>query len=79
MSENKTIYQKLGGLFGSSGIKIQDKEISRYNIADTELLRTTDKAEFELGKKQMLQNKYLQNQWQRFYAMSTKIFIKYYQ
>lgn len=65
MSENKTIYQKLGGLFGSSGIKIQDKEISRYNIADTELLRTTDKAEFELGKKQMLQNKYLQNQWQR--------------
>ena len=65
MSENKTIYQKLGGLFGSSGIKIQDKEISRYNIADTELLRTTDKTEFELGKKQMLQNKYLQNQWQR--------------
>ena len=63
--ENKTIFTRLDNIFGPGGVKIPKAETNRYNISNKELLKTTDKGEYELAKKQALQNTYLSHQWQK--------------
>ena len=63
--QNKTVYQKLNSLFGPEGVNVPQKETNRYSIDKGEILRTTDKDEFELAKKQAMQNAYLSSQWQK--------------
>ena len=61
MAEKLTIYQRLGSLFGSN---ISDKSPT-YNFTSKELLRTTNKQEFDTTKLEFQQSEYLTNQWKK--------------
>ena len=62
---NQTIFTRLNNIFGPEGVKVPKADTNRYNINNKELIRTTDKGEYEQAKKQALQNAYLSNQWQK--------------
>jgi intein/homing endonuclease len=64
-TKEKTIFQRLNNLFGPEGFNVPKSDTNRYNINSTELIRTTDKGEYDKAKKQALQNAYLSNQWQK--------------
>jgi len=63
MEENKnfTIWQKLSQAFGPNSLLGQD--LPTYKLDKKELLRTTDKKEYELEKLQTQQSLYLSGQW----------------
>ena len=69
MAQKKlTIFQQLSQVLGPDGVKLkqaQPKQAQRYNIGNGELLKTTDKAEFERTKLQAQQNKYLNQVWKK--------------
>ena len=51
---NKTVYQRLNMLFGPNGVKTPEKVVNnKYNLGSDVLIKTQDKAEYELAKKQM--------------------------
>ena len=58
-----TIYQRLAKLFGPQGY--QQKKTPTYNFDKKELLRTTDKQEYDYEKLQAQQTAYLNNQWHK--------------
>ena len=64
MAENEkdlTIWQRLSQTFGPNSLLGQD--LPTYKFDKKELLRTTDKAEFEKEKLQARQTAYLTQQW----------------
>lgn len=69
MADNKknlTVFQKLGLMFSPDGVKTPQKNViqnNKYSINPNQILKTTDKNEFELAKKTSQQNKYLNNLW----------------
>ena len=58
---NLTIWQRLSQAFGPNSLLGQD--LPTYKLDKTELLRTTDKKEYELEKLQTQQSMYLSGQW----------------
>jgi hypothetical protein len=60
-NKNLTIFQRLSQTFGPNGLLQQD--IPTYKFDKKELLRTTDKQEYELEKLQAQQSLYLAGQW----------------
>ena len=58
---NLTIWQRLSQAFGPNSLLGQD--LPTYKLDKTELLRTTDKKEYELEKLQTQQSLYLSGQW----------------
>ena len=65
MAENLTIYQRLGALFGGDSGDSNKPGTPTYNFNSKELLRTTDKQEFDTAKLQAQQTQYLTNQWKK--------------
>lgn len=63
MSENMTIWQRLTQTFGPDSLLGQDAPVYKYD--KRELLRTTDKAQYELEKLQAQQTAFLSNQWSK--------------
>ena len=63
-NNNLTVFQKLGQLFGPEGVK-HPADTNTYNFKNTELLKTTSKAEYETQKRQAQQNQYLSAMWQK--------------
>jgi hypothetical protein len=62
MAENKlTIWQRLSQTFGPDSLLGQDYPV--YKFDKKEILKTQDKAEYELQKLQAQQTAYLSNQW----------------
>lgn len=67
MSDKKlTIFQRLGQVIGPDSAKLKNvyNQPQRFNI-NKELLKTTDKREYELAKLQAQQNKYLGQMWKK--------------
>ena len=65
-NKNLTVYQRLTKMFGSDGVKQPQTNViqtNKYSLNANELLKTTDKAEFERKKLEIQQTKYLQNTW----------------
>jgi len=60
-NKDLTIFQRLSQTFGPNGLLQQD--IPTYKFDKKELLRTTDKKEYETEKLQAQQTFYLANQW----------------
>jgi hypothetical protein len=60
---NLTIWQRLSQAFGPNSLLGQD--LPTYKVDKTELLRTTDKKEYELEKLQTQQSMYLSGQWSK--------------
>ena len=65
MAENLTIYQRLGALFGGDSGDSNKPGTPTYNFNSKELLRTTNKQEFDTAKLQAQQTNYLTNQWKK--------------
>jgi len=67
MAEQKyTVFQRIGGLFnGNQGGTPLSDPTPTYNFDKKELLRTTDKAEYEQEKLQAQQSMFLNNQWKK--------------
>ncbi len=63
--QNLTVFQKLGQILGPDGVKNKEIQTKRYNIGKGELLKTTNKAEYETAKLQSQQNKYLGQVWKK--------------
>tara|TARA_R110000787_G_scaffold16886_1_gene53140 strand:+ start:373 stop:2202 length:1830 start_codon:yes stop_codon:yes gene_type:complete len=60
-----TIYQKLGKLFGPEGPNAPEPSYQKFRLGPEDILKTTDKQEYEEKKLQMQQSLYLSNQWQK--------------
>ena len=43
---NMTIFQRLNRVFGKDGVNIPKDQVNRYNIGNSEILRTQDKQEY---------------------------------
>ena len=52
---NLTIFQRLNRVFGKDGVNVPKDQVNRYNIGNSELIRTTDKAAFDQAKAQAKQ------------------------
>ena len=66
MAEKYTIYQRLGGLFGTGGgPKKPTGAPPTYNFNSQELLRTTDKQDYDTAKLAAQQSAYMNNQWKK--------------
>tara|TARA_R110000796_G_scaffold74_16_gene368 strand:- start:21687 stop:23492 length:1806 start_codon:yes stop_codon:yes gene_type:complete len=65
MAEKLTIYQRLGTLFGGVGGDSNRPDTPTYNFNSQELLRTSNKQEFDTAKLQAQQTNYLTNQWKK--------------
>tara|TARA_R110002012_G_C11664191_1_gene612498 strand:+ start:412 stop:2217 length:1806 start_codon:yes stop_codon:yes gene_type:complete len=65
MADNLTIYQRLGALFGGESGDSNKASSPTYNFNSKELLRTTNKDEFDTAKLQAQQSQYLTNQWKK--------------
>tara|TARA_R110001592_G_scaffold45542_5_gene145619 strand:+ start:13886 stop:15691 length:1806 start_codon:yes stop_codon:yes gene_type:complete len=65
MADNLTIYQRLGALFGGDSGDSNKAGSPTYNFNSKELLRTTNKDEFDTAKLQAQQSQYLTNQWKK--------------
>ena len=68
MADNKklTIFQRLGRVVGADGIKQPTKNViqnNKYTLGSNELLKTTDKTEFDKAKLQAQQNILLGKVW----------------
>jgi len=65
-NKNLTLFQRLGQVISPDAVKHTQKQpTQRYNLGKGELLRTTDKAEFDAAKLQAQQNKLLGNTWKK--------------
>jgi uncharacterized membrane protein YgcG len=65
-NKNLTIYQRLTKMFGQDGVKQPQTDViqtNKYSLNANELLKTSDKAEYEQKKLQAQQNRYLNNVW----------------
>jgi len=60
-----TIFQRLNNIFGPDGVNIQKDKTNRYSISNDVLLKTQDKAEYDVAKLQAQQNKYLGGTWRK--------------
>lgn len=68
MQEKKlTIFQKLGNIITSNGIKVKEPQqlTQRYHVNNSELFKTTDKQAFDVAKTQAQQNKYISHLWSK--------------
>jgi len=63
MSDNMTIWQRLSQTFGPDSLLGQDAPVYKYD--KKELLRTTDKRQYEIEKLQAQQTAFLSNQWSK--------------
>jgi uncharacterized membrane protein YgcG len=64
--ENLTIFQKLNRVVNPNYNPPQKQTTQRFNlVGGNELLKTTNKQEYETAKLQAQQNKYLQSTWKR--------------
>ena len=65
-NKNLTIFQKLNQVISPDGLKSRPKDVAkRYNIGSNELLKTTNREEYETTKLQAQQNKYLGQVWKK--------------
>jgi hypothetical protein len=64
-NRNLTTFQRLNRMFGKDGIKVPKDQTNRYSIGSNELIRTTDRGEFEKAKAQAQQSKYLAGMWSK--------------
>ena len=60
-----TIFQRLNNIFGPDGVNIPKNITNRYSIGKDALLKTQDKAEYDVAKLQAQQNKYLGGTWRK--------------
>ena len=68
MADNKqeyTVFQRLNKTFGKEGVKVIHKDSKTYSLNSKEILRTTNKAEYETAKLETQQNKFLGDVWSR--------------
>ena len=66
MAEKYTIYQRLGGLFGTGGGPKEPTGVPpTYNFNSQELLRTTNKQDYDTAKLAAQQAAYMSNQWKK--------------
>ena len=66
MAEKYTIYQRLGGLFGTGGGPKEPTGVPpTYNFNSQELLRTTNKQDYDTAKLAAQQAAYMNNQWKK--------------
>jgi uncharacterized membrane protein YgcG len=64
--KNLTVFQRLGQILGpDTAVKQEIKQTQKYNIDKRELIRTTDKAEYDAAKLQAMQNKHLGQTWKK--------------
>ena len=59
-----TIYQKLGKVFGAGGPSVPKTTFQQFTANSDEILRTTNKGEFDTKQLEMQQALYMANQWQ---------------
>lgn len=64
-AKKQTIYQKLTQVLNPNHITVKTQQPKRYEIGNNELIRTTDKAEYERAKLQALQNQHLGKTWRK--------------
>ena len=60
-----TIYQRLGKLFGAGGPTAPKTTFQQFTVGSQEILKTTNKKDFEEKKLEFQQAAYLANQWQK--------------
>ncbi len=60
---NLTKFQKLTNIFTKDSVRPPKKEVPRYTIGNTELLRTTSKEAYNTAKLQAQQGRHLARQW----------------
>lgn len=65
MAEKLTVFQRLGRLFGPQGPRTTQSTFNQYKFSKQDLLKTTDKAEFDAAKLQAQQTAYLAKQWEK--------------
>jgi uncharacterized membrane protein YgcG len=63
--ENLTIFQRLNRVINPNNNPVQKQTTQRFNLGGGELLKTTNKQEYDTAKLQAQQNKYLQSTWKR--------------
>jgi hypothetical protein len=63
--ENLTIFQRLNRVVNPNYNPPQKQTTQRFNLGGNELLKTTNKQEYETAKLQAQQNKYLSSTWKR--------------
>ncbi len=65
-AKKQTIFNKLNQVLNPDHISLKTTQPSkRYNIGNNEIIRTTDKEEYEKAKLQALQNKHLGRTWKK--------------
>lgn len=60
-----TVFQRLGQILGPDGVNTTKQNSNKYNIKNTELLRTTSKEEYQAAKLQAQQNAYVSAMWHK--------------
>ena len=60
-----TIYQRLGKLFGTGGPTAPKSSIQQFTVGSQEILKTTNKQDYDEKKLEFQQASYLANQWQK--------------
>ena len=60
-----TVFQRLGKLFGPQGPRTTQSTFNQYKFSKKDLLKTTDKAEFDAAKLQAQQTAFLAKQWEK--------------
>ena len=66
MSKNKmTIFQRLNTIFTTDGVNVPKNQTNRYSIGNDVLLKTQNKQDYEIAKKQAQQNKYIGGMWRK--------------
>ena len=60
-----TIYQRLGKVFGTGGPSAPKTTFQQFTANSDEILRTTDKSEFDAKQLELQQAMYMANQWQK--------------
>jgi len=63
--EKLTIYQRLGKLFGAGGPTAPTTTFQQFTVGSEEILKTTNKKDYEEKKLEFQQASYLANQWQK--------------
>jgi hypothetical protein len=63
--KNLTLFQRLNNIFTPDGINVPKSETNRYSIGDGVLMKTQDKKEYDVAKKQAQQNKYIGGMWRK--------------
>jgi hypothetical protein len=64
MSKYQTKFQKLTSILSPGRDRSQTRS-NRYSIGNDEILKTTDRGEYDAAKLQAQQNKYLKSQWSK--------------